>query len=75
MDLLAPSDLLSEGIVVSFSSILSLLKGWIFLNWGGGGSPSQSGSQKTTDQQHQQKSKICWFGVFLIIKTFKNKKA
>ena len=34
MDLLAPSDLLLEGIVESFSYILSLLKGWIFLNWG-----------------------------------------
>lgn len=62
MDLLAPSDLLLEGIVESFSYILSLLKGWIFLNRGKK-KPSQSQSQKTKNN-NKKKSKICWFGFF-----------
>lgn len=54
MDLLAPSDLLLEGIVESFSYILSLLKGWIFLNRGEK-KPSQSQSQKNKEQQQKKK--------------------
>jgi len=54
MGLLAPSDLLLEGIVESFSYILSLLKGWIFLNWGKK-NPAQSWSQKTKNDNNNKK--------------------
>lgn len=78
MDQLPPSDLLLEGIVES-CSILSLLKGRLFLNWGKKTELTEWESKKKKQQRGKKTpQKVGFVGLVLLVKimkTFKTKAA